>query len=122
MPSARIGTVEHLMAALSGLAIDNALIEVDGPEVPILDGSAAPFLFLLDCAGSVEQDAPRRVIEICRTVRVTAGEAWAELRPLGPVGARGGAGAGDGPVDRLRRQRDRPAVRLAAPDARQLPP
>jgi UDP-3-O-[3-hydroxymyristoyl] N-acetylglucosamine deacetylase len=85
MPSARIGTVEHLMAALSALAIDNALIDVDGPEIPILDGSAAPFVFLLDCAGSVELDTPRRVIEVCRTVRVTAGEAWAELRPLGPA-------------------------------------
>jgi UDP-3-O-[3-hydroxymyristoyl] N-acetylglucosamine deacetylase len=81
----RIGTVEHLVAALSGLAIDNALIEVNGPEIPILDGSAAPFVFLLDCAGSVEQEAPRRVIEIRRPVRVSAGEAWAELRPLGPV-------------------------------------
>src|ERR1700759_2899857 len=68
MASARIGTVEHLMAALSGLAIDNALIEVDGPEVPILDGSAAPFVFLLDCAGVVELDAPRRVFEISRRV------------------------------------------------------
>jgi UDP-3-O-[3-hydroxymyristoyl] N-acetylglucosamine deacetylase len=85
MPSARVGTVEHLMAALSALGIDNALIEVDGPEIPILDGSAAPFVFLLDCAGWVEQDAPRRAIEICRTVRVTAGESWAELRPLGPT-------------------------------------
>jgi UDP-3-O-[3-hydroxymyristoyl] N-acetylglucosamine deacetylase len=81
----RIGTIEHLVAALSGLAIDNALIEVDGPEIPILDGSSAPFVFLLDCAGSVEQDAPRRVIEVRRTVRVTAGEAWAELRPLRPM-------------------------------------
>jgi UDP-3-O-[3-hydroxymyristoyl] N-acetylglucosamine deacetylase len=85
MPSARVGTVEHLMAALSALSIDNALVDVDGPEIPILDGSAAPFLFLLDCAGSVELDAPRRVIEVRRTVRVTAGEAWAELRPLGPA-------------------------------------
>jgi UDP-3-O-[3-hydroxymyristoyl] N-acetylglucosamine deacetylase len=84
-PVTRIGTIEHLMAALAGLAIDNALIEVDGPEIPILDGSAAPFVFLLDCAGSVEQDAPRRVIEVRRTVRVTADQAWAELRPLGPV-------------------------------------
>ncbi len=82
---ASIGTVEHLMAALSALGIDNALIEVDGPEIPILDGSAAPFVFLLDCAGSVEQDAPRNVIEIRRTVRVTHDEAWAELRPLGPA-------------------------------------
>jgi UDP-3-O-[3-hydroxymyristoyl] N-acetylglucosamine deacetylase len=83
MASARVGTVEHLMAALSGLAIDNALIEVDGPEIPILDGSAAPFVFLLDCAGAVELDAPRRVFEICRPVRVTSGESWAEFLPLG---------------------------------------
>jgi UDP-3-O-[3-hydroxymyristoyl] N-acetylglucosamine deacetylase len=84
MQSARVGTVEHLMAALSALAIDNALIELDGPEIPILDGSAAPFVFLLDCAGSVELDAPRRVVEIRRTVRVAHGDAWVELRPLGP--------------------------------------
>lgn len=84
-PAARVGTVEHLLAALAGAGIDNALIELDGPEVPILDGSAAPFLFLLDCAGLVPLDAPRHVIEICRTVRVTAGDAWAEIRPLGPT-------------------------------------
>jgi UDP-3-O-[3-hydroxymyristoyl] N-acetylglucosamine deacetylase len=82
---ARVGTVEHLMAALSAACIDNALIEVDGPEIPILDGSAAPFLFLLECAGVVEQDAPARVIEILRPVRVDDGEAFAELRPLGPL-------------------------------------
>ena len=82
MQSARVGTIEHLMAALSGLRIDNALIELDGPEVPILDGSATPFVFLLDCAGSVEQDAPRRIIEILRPVRVALGDAWAELRPI----------------------------------------
>jgi UDP-3-O-[3-hydroxymyristoyl] N-acetylglucosamine deacetylase len=85
MQSARVGTVEHLMAALSGSGIDNALIEVDGPELPILDGSAAPFLFLLDCAGAIEQDAPRRIIEIRRPVRVTAGKAFAELSPLSPA-------------------------------------
>lgn len=84
-PSARVGTVEHLLAALAGAGIDNALIELDGPEVPILDGSAAPFLFLLDCAGVVQLDAPRRVIEIRRTVRVSLGDAWAEIRPLGPT-------------------------------------
>jgi UDP-3-O-[3-hydroxymyristoyl] N-acetylglucosamine deacetylase len=81
----RIGTVEHLMAALSALGIDNARIDLDGPEIPILDGSAAPFVFLLDCAGAVEQDAARQVIEIHRPVRVAQGEGWAELRPLGPV-------------------------------------
>ncbi|HVZ07715.1 UDP-3-O-acyl-N-acetylglucosamine deacetylase [Rhodopila sp.] len=85
MPSARVGTIEHIMAAFHGAGIDNALIEVDGPEVPILDGSAGPYLFLLDCAGSVEQDAPRAVIEVRTPVRVAAGEAWAELRPLGPL-------------------------------------
>ncbi|HXT82291.1 MAG TPA: UDP-3-O-acyl-N-acetylglucosamine deacetylase [Acetobacteraceae bacterium] len=79
--SARVGTIEHLMAALAGAGIDNALIELDGPEVPILDGSAAPLLFLLDCAGIVRQRAPRSAIEICRPVRVREGDAFAELRP-----------------------------------------
>ncbi len=78
---ARVGTVEHLMAALAGAGIDNILIEIDGPEVPIMDGSAAPFLFLLDCAGIEEQDAPRVMIEILRPIRVTDSEAFAELRP-----------------------------------------
>jgi UDP-3-O-[3-hydroxymyristoyl] N-acetylglucosamine deacetylase len=86
MPSARIATVEHVMAALSGLGIDNVRIEVDGPETPILDGSAAPYVFLLQCAGIVEQDQPRSAIEIRRPVRVTDGEAWAELRPLASAG------------------------------------
>jgi UDP-3-O-[3-hydroxymyristoyl] N-acetylglucosamine deacetylase len=80
----RIGTVEHLMAALAGSHIDNAVIEVDGPELPILDGSAAPFLFLLDCAGSVEQEAPRPMILVHRRVRVGDGDAFAELRPPAP--------------------------------------
>ena len=78
----RVGTVEHLMAALSGSGIDNVLVEVDGPELPILDGSSNPYLFLIDCAGVVEQDAPRAVIEVQRAVRVSDGAAWAELRPL----------------------------------------
>jgi UDP-3-O-[3-hydroxymyristoyl] N-acetylglucosamine deacetylase len=85
MPSARVSTIEHVMAALSGAGIDNALIEVDGPEVPILDGSAGPYLFLLDCAGAVDQDAPRRIIEVLAPVRVTAGDAYAELQPFGPL-------------------------------------
>ncbi len=80
--AARVGTVEHLMAALAGTGIDNALIEIDGPEVPILDGSAAQFLFLLDCVGIVEQGEPRSTIEILRPVRVTDGAAFAELRPF----------------------------------------
>jgi UDP-3-O-[3-hydroxymyristoyl] N-acetylglucosamine deacetylase len=80
-PKVSIGTVEHVMAALVGAGIDNAIVEVDGPEVPILDGSASPFLFLIDCAGIVAQDAPSRVIEVLRPVRVTDGDAFAELRP-----------------------------------------
>jgi UDP-3-O-[3-hydroxymyristoyl] N-acetylglucosamine deacetylase len=79
--SARVGTIEHLMAALAGAGVDNALIEVDGPEVPIMDGSAAPFSFLLECAGIVSLNTPRKVIEILRPVRVTDGQAFAELRP-----------------------------------------
>jgi UDP-3-O-[3-hydroxymyristoyl] N-acetylglucosamine deacetylase len=71
---ARVGTVEHLMAALSGLGIDNALVELDGPELPILDGSAAPWMFLLDCAGSAEQAEPRRVIEVRRRMRLQDGD------------------------------------------------
>jgi len=80
-PEVRIGTVEHLMAALSACGISNVLVELDGSEVPVLDGSAAQWVFLLDCAGSVEQGAPARVIEVLQTVRVQDGEAFAELRP-----------------------------------------
>jgi UDP-3-O-[3-hydroxymyristoyl] N-acetylglucosamine deacetylase len=78
---ARIGTIEHVMAALAGCGIDNAVVEVDGPEPPILDGSSSPFVFLLDCAGVVAQDAPRGAIEVLRPVRVSDGDAFAELRP-----------------------------------------
>jgi UDP-3-O-[3-hydroxymyristoyl] N-acetylglucosamine deacetylase len=78
---ARVGTVEHVMAALAGSGIDNAVVEVDGPEPPILDGSAAPFVFLLDCAGIAMQDAPRGTIEIRRPVRVQDGGAVAALYP-----------------------------------------
>jgi UDP-3-O-[3-hydroxymyristoyl] N-acetylglucosamine deacetylase len=80
-PQMRVGTVEHVMAALSACGIDNAVVAVDGPEVPVLDGSSAPFVFLIDCAGVAEQDAPIRMIEVRRPVRVTEGEAFAELRP-----------------------------------------
>ncbi len=83
---ARVSTIEHLMAALAGAGVDNALIEIDGPEVPIMDGSAAPFSFLLECAGIVSLNTPRKVIEILRPVRVTEGEAFAELRPFDNVG------------------------------------
>src|SRR5260221_4323313 len=76
-----IGTVEHLMAALAGAEIDNVLVELDGPEVPIMDGSAAPFVFLIECAGIVEQDAPRRAIRILKSVSVGDGERSARLLP-----------------------------------------
>ena len=81
VPEARIGTVEHLLAALRGCGIDNARVDLDGPEVPILDGSAASFVFLLDCAGSAAQDAPRREIEVLRPVRVEDGDGFVELQP-----------------------------------------
>lgn len=90
---ARVGTVEHVMAALAAAGIDNALIGVDGPEVPVLDGSAEPFSFLIACAGRARQTAPRRVIEILAPVRVAMGEGFAELRPHATTEARGGSTA-----------------------------
>lgn len=77
----RVSTVEHIMAALAGCGVHNVLVEIDGPEVPILDGSSASFVFLIDCAGIVEQAASVARIEVLRTVRVEHEEAYAELRP-----------------------------------------
>ncbi|MGH7067561.1 MAG: UDP-3-O-acyl-N-acetylglucosamine deacetylase [Acetobacteraceae bacterium] len=85
MPDIGVATVEHLMAALSALGIDNARISLDGPEVPILDGSAAPFVFLIDCAGIATQEAPRRQITILHPVRVAEGASFVELSPA-PAG------------------------------------
>jgi UDP-3-O-[3-hydroxymyristoyl] N-acetylglucosamine deacetylase len=76
-----VGTVEHLMAALAGAEIDNAVVELDGPEVPIMDGSAVPFVFLIECAGVVEQDTPRRAIEVLKLVSVVADGGMAALSP-----------------------------------------
>jgi UDP-3-O-[3-hydroxymyristoyl] N-acetylglucosamine deacetylase len=76
-----IATIEHLMAALAGLEVDNAVIEIDGPEVPVMDGSAAPFVFLLECAGIVEQDAPRRAIKVLRPITVSENGKSAALTP-----------------------------------------
>jgi UDP-3-O-[3-hydroxymyristoyl] N-acetylglucosamine deacetylase len=84
--SARVSTIEHLMAALAGAGVDNVMIELDGPEVPIMDGSAAPFSFLLECAGITSLNTPRKVIEIRRSVRVTDGKAFAELHPFDSTG------------------------------------
>jgi UDP-3-O-[3-hydroxymyristoyl] N-acetylglucosamine deacetylase len=77
----RVSTVEHLMAALSGCHIDNVIAEVNGPEVPVMDGSAQPFVFLIECAGVSEQNAPRRVIEILKPVKVEVDGKVAELVP-----------------------------------------
>ncbi|MFQ5983879.1 MAG: UDP-3-O-acyl-N-acetylglucosamine deacetylase, partial [Alphaproteobacteria bacterium] len=76
-----VSTVEHLMAALAGCGIDNLLVEIDGPEVPIMDGSAAPFVFLMECAGIVEQEALRRAIQVMKPVRVGHGTRFASLVP-----------------------------------------
>ncbi|OYV38989.1 MAG: UDP-3-O-[3-hydroxymyristoyl] N-acetylglucosamine deacetylase [Acidocella sp. 20-61-6] len=80
-PAARVGTIEHLMAALAACRIDDLIIEVDAPELPILDGSASPFLFLIESAGITEHGGAREFVEILRPVRVSQGEAFAELRP-----------------------------------------
>ncbi|HEK0469652.1 TPA: UDP-3-O-acyl-N-acetylglucosamine deacetylase [Proteus mirabilis] len=77
----RISTVEHLNAALAGLGIDNIVIEVDAPEIPIMDGSAAPFVFLLLDAGIEELRTAKNFIRIKETVRVEDGDKWAEMRP-----------------------------------------
>jgi UDP-3-O-[3-hydroxymyristoyl] N-acetylglucosamine deacetylase len=79
---ARVYTVEHLMSALSGLGIDNVFVDLDGPEVPIMDGSAAPFAFLIQAAGIEEQPAPKRFVRIRKPVEVTDGDKWARLEPF----------------------------------------
>jgi UDP-3-O-[3-hydroxymyristoyl] N-acetylglucosamine deacetylase len=76
-----VATVEHLMAALVGLGIDNATIEIDGPEVPVMDGSAAQFVEAIDRAGIAVQRAPKRFLKIRKPVRVEMGAAFAEFRP-----------------------------------------
>ena len=78
---ARVSTIEHLMSALAGLGIDNCFIEVSAPEVPIMDGSAGPFVFLIQSAGIVEQHAAKRFIRIKREVTVHDGDKWATFLP-----------------------------------------
>jgi UDP-3-O-[3-hydroxymyristoyl] N-acetylglucosamine deacetylase len=77
----KIYTVEHLMSALGGLGVDNAYIDLDGPEVPIMDGSAAPFVLLMQQAGIVEQAAPKKFVRVLRQVEVKDGDKWARLEP-----------------------------------------
>lgn len=76
-----IGTVEHLMAALAGLGVDNATVELDGPEVPIMDGSADAFAFLIECVGLVEQTAPRQHLRVLKRVSVGDEKCHASLSP-----------------------------------------
>jgi len=78
---AAVATVEHLLAALHGLGIDNALIEIDNPEVPIMDGSASCFVEAIDEAGFTELDSPRRFLKVLKPVRVEDGTAYGELTP-----------------------------------------
>ena len=78
----RISTVEHLLSAFAGLGIDNAYVDVSAPEVPIMDGSAGPFVFLVQSAGIAEQDAPKRFIRIKKTVQVEDGDKWARFEPF----------------------------------------
>ncbi len=78
----RIMTVEHLLSALAGLGIDNAYVDLSAPEVPIMDGSAGPYVFLIQSAGIEEQNAPKRFIRIKKPVRVEDGDKWARFEPF----------------------------------------
>ena len=77
----KVGTVEHILSALAGLGIDNAWIDLDAPEVPILDGSAAPFVFLIQSAGIEEQHALKKFIRIKESIEVKEADKWARLDP-----------------------------------------
>ncbi len=76
-----ISTVEHLMAALWGCGIDNTLVEVDGPEIPIMDGSSEPFVFLAECAGLKDQEQDRKIVKVLKQVEVRDGDKYAILKP-----------------------------------------
>ena len=78
----RVGTVEHLLSAMAGLGIDNAYVDLSAPEVPIMDGSAGPFVFLLQSAGIEEQSAPKRFIRIKKPIKVEEGDKWARFEPF----------------------------------------
>jgi UDP-3-O-[3-hydroxymyristoyl] N-acetylglucosamine deacetylase len=78
----KVATVEHLLSAFAGLGVDNAFVEVSAGEVPIMDGSAGPFVFLLQSAGLEEQGAPKRFVRILKRVRVTDGDKWAQFDPF----------------------------------------
>lgn len=77
-----VSTIEHLMAALAGLGIDNVYVEITSPEVPIMDGSAAPFVFLVQSAGMVEQTAPKKFIRVKKSIIIEDGDKWAKFEPF----------------------------------------
>lgn len=77
-----VSTIEHLMAALAGLGIDNVYVEITSPEVPIMDGSAAPFVFLIQSAGMVEQSAPKKFIRVKKSISIEDGDKWAKFEPF----------------------------------------
>ena len=81
--SGAVATVEHLMSAFYGLGVDNVLVEIDGPEMPILDGSAAPFVAAIEEVGLIAASAPRKYLKVLKTIRVAQGRAFAELKPNG---------------------------------------
>lgn len=78
----RVSTVEHLMSAMAGLGIDNAIVELDAPEIPIMDGSAGPFVFLIQSAGVQEQNAPKKFVRIKREVTLRDGDKFATFLPF----------------------------------------
>ena len=78
----RISTVEHLMSAMSGLGIDNCYVDVSAPEVPIMDGSAGPFVFLIQSAGITQQDKIKKFIKVKKEVRVERGDSFAAIKPF----------------------------------------
>ena len=77
----KVATIEHLMSALAGLGIDNCIVELSSSEVPIMDGSAGPFVFLIQSAGIFEQDAPKKFLRIRQPVQVQDGDKWARFEP-----------------------------------------
>jgi UDP-3-O-[3-hydroxymyristoyl] N-acetylglucosamine deacetylase len=77
----RVGTIEHLMSAFAALGIDNIIVDVDAPEMPIMDGSAAPFIYLIQTAGVQEQDAPKQFVKVLKPIEVHDGDKWVKFEP-----------------------------------------
>ena len=86
-----VSTAEHVLAALAGLGVDNAAIEIDGPEAPIMDGSSAPFVAAIDAVGLATLNQPKRYLKVLKPVQVAMGDAFGEMRP-NPRGFRVGGG------------------------------